>query len=308
MVVFERAVLAALVVSLVALGAERWRAAPAAHGAPGGPHVFVIVLENQNWASIVGSPSAPYINRTLLPQTSYATQYYNPPGIHPSLPNYLWLLGGQCYSYCGTNNPPTQPLTAPHLTAQLDQAGLSWGAYEESASPGVCPTADSYAYAVRHDPFIYFADVTRSTAYCTAHVKPYTALGADLARGTVPRYVFITPNVCDDGHTRCAPLNDPLKQADNWLAHQLPHLVASAAYQQGGAVFITWDEGVGSDGPIGLLLLSPLAKGGGYHNSIHYTHSSLLRTVQEMLGLSPSLGGAATATDLGDLFKSWPPR
>jgi len=40
-------------------------------------------------------------------------------------------------------------------------------------------------------------------------------------------------------------------------------------------LFITWDEGeYGSDGPIGMILLSPLARGGGYTNSIRYTHSS----------------------------------
>ena len=53
--------------------------------------VFLIVMENQNWSAIKGSASAPYINETLLPMSSYAEQYYNPPGVHPSEPNYLWL-------------------------------------------------------------------------------------------------------------------------------------------------------------------------------------------------------------------------
>ena len=51
-------------------------------------------MENHNWSDIKGNASAPYINTTLLPQASYAQQYYNPPGIHPSLPNYLWLEAG----------------------------------------------------------------------------------------------------------------------------------------------------------------------------------------------------------------------
>jgi len=56
-----------------------------------------------------------------------------------------------------------------------------------------------------------------------------------------------------------------------------------------------------------MIVLSPLAKGGGYFNSIHYTHSSTLRTFQEIFGLSPFLGDAANATDLGDLFLSTVP-
>src|SRR5215472_7017815 len=54
--------------------------------------VFLILMENHNWEDIFGNTtSAPYMNGTLLPMASYATQYYNPPSLHPSLPNYLWL-------------------------------------------------------------------------------------------------------------------------------------------------------------------------------------------------------------------------
>jgi hypothetical protein len=51
-----------------------------------------------------------------------------------------------------------------------------------------------------------------------------------------------------------------------------------------------------------MIVLSPLAKGGGYHNTLHYTHSSTLRTLQKIFGAGPFLGGAATALDLSDLF------
>ena len=82
----------------------------------------------------------------------------------------------------------------------------------------------------------------------------------------------------------------------------------SAAYQRGGAIFITWDEGQGGDGPIGMIVLSPNAKGGGYQNTIHYTHSSTLKTIEEIFHVTPLLGDAATSTtnDLSDLFASFP--
>src|SRR5262249_29150431 len=76
---------------------------------------------------------------------------------------------------------------------------------------------------------------------------------------------------------------------------------ASRAYRDNGAVFITWDEGAtGSDGPIGMIVLSPLSKV-NYANSIYYTHSSTLRTMQVIFGVRPFLRDAANATDLSDL-------
>ena len=51
-----------------------------------------------------------------------------------------------------------------------------------------------------------------------------------------------------------------------------------------------------------MIVLAPLAKGGGYHSALHYTHSSTMRTLQKIFDGSSSLGGAATALDLSDLF------
>jgi hypothetical protein len=100
---------------------------------------------------------------------------------------------------------------------------------------------------------------------------------------------------------------DSVKNGDTWLSQAVPPILASQVYQDGGALFITWDEGEGgSDGPIGMLVLSPAGKGGGYTNTIHYTHSSTLRTVQEIFGVTPLLGDAANAQDLHDLFRRFP--
>ena len=138
-------------------------------------------------------------------------------------------------------------------------------------------------------------------------MRPFTELATDLANHTVAHYNFITPNIYNDMHDpQPSPgLNNAIKQGDTWLSQNLPAILSSAAYQNNGLILITWDEGVGTtnpDGPIGMIVLSPLAKGGGYHNTIHYTHSSTLRTLQKIFGRTPFLGGAATAMDLSDLF------
>jgi phospholipase C len=186
---------------------------------------------------------------------------------------------------------------------QLEAAGLSWKAYEEGIDGTSCPLADAGLYTARHDPFVYFDDVTNTNdpaaARCIAHVRPYTELANDLQQNTVANYNFITPNLCDDMH------DCDVAAGDTWLSTELPKILNAAAYQH-AVVFVTWDEGEGNDGPIGLIALSPFARA-GYSNAIRYTHSSTLRTLQEIFGLTNLLGDAANATDLSDLFVSSAP-
>ncbi len=271
-------------------------------------------MENRNWSEIKGSPSAPYINKVLLPMASHAEQYYNPPKTHPSLPNYLWLEAGTSFGIDDDAPPWLHRLsTKEHLVTLLANAaggGIRWKAYEEDIAGDTCPLGNVYPYGVRHDPFVYFSDVTahrdKHSKYCIQHIRPFSELEHDLAHNTVARYNFITPNVCNDMHDRCKPLNDQILQGDTWLSKHLPAILNSGAYKDNGAVFITWDEAALADGPIGMIVLSPLAKGKGYSNNIHYDHSSTLRTFQEIFGVKPYLRGAGSAQDLGDLFSVFP--
>jgi hypothetical protein len=284
--------------------------------------VFLIVMENHNWTGdgnmdIKGNPAAPYINKTLLPMASRAENYYNPPGNHPSLPNYLWLEAGTNFGIYN-DNPPSQNHqgTTKHLVTQMEKAGISWKSYDENISGSVCPLVDGGGidpdgnpyYGVRHDPFVYFEDVTNHldphAGNCIKHVRPYTELARDLKSNKVASYNFITPNVCDDMHDSCA--GDPIAHGDKWLARNLPTILKSSAYQKGGAIFITWDEANSGDGPIGMIVLSPFAKGHGYWNRLSYTHGSTLRTVQEIFSLQPFLDKASQERDLKDLFKVFP--
>jgi hypothetical protein len=276
--------------------------------------VFVILMENHNWTgdgnlNIKGNPAAPYINKTLVPMASHTERFYNPPGIHPSLPNYLWLEAGTNFGILD-DNPPSQnhQSTTAHLVALLNNAAITWKAYEENITGNVCPLVDGGLYAVRHDPFVYFDDVTNHlnshSAYCIAHVRPFSQLAADLRNGTVAQYNFITPNVCDDMHDFCN--EDPIAYGDEWLSQKVPMILNSSVYKSGGALFITWDEADSGDGPIGMIVLSPFAKGHGYSNLVHYTHGSTLRTMQEIFSVKPFLGDAKHQKDLSDLFSTFP--
>src|ERR1700733_3478716 len=297
-------------------GGEGGEGGPDASRADGGGHaiqtVFLILMENHNWSSIKGNASAPYINGTLLPMGSHAEAYMNPPGNHPSEPNYIWLESGSNLGVTNDNPPSSnhQSTTAP-LSTLLDAAGVSWKSYAEGITGSTCPLTTSGLYAPKHVPFVFFDDVTNTNSStsqkCIQHIRPYSELATDLTQGSVARYNFITPDLCDDMHnsTGCAS-TDSVKNGDGWLARELPKILASNAYTTGGAVFITWDESEGGDVPIGMIVLSPNAKGHGYSNSIAYTHSSTLRTVQEIFGATPLLRDAANASDLSDLFTAFP--
>ena len=66
-------------------------------------------------------------------------------------------------------------------------------------------------------------------------------------------YNFITPNLCNDMHDSCSPLRNRVAQGDTWLAQHLPEILNSQAFGDGGAVFLTWDEGDKADGPMGMI-------------------------------------------------------
>jgi hypothetical protein len=269
-------------------------------------NIFVIMMENHDWSTIKASSFCPYINNTLLPMASYTTQYYTPPGNHPSEPNYLWLI-------CGTNfgihddNPPAinHQSSTRNLFNQMDAAGISWKCYAEDITGTTCPDADSGEYGVRHNPFVFFDSVRNNLNYCTNHNRPYPELARDLTNNTAPRFSFIVPNVTNDMHDLTPGSPSTRAQGDTWLAAEVPKILNSQAYLNGGALFITFDEGsADGDGPIGMMVISARAKGAGYSNNVPYSHSSTLRTWQDIFHLGPYLADAAYATSLVDLFKT----
>jgi hypothetical protein len=288
-------------------------------GAQDGGHaiktVFIILMENNNWSDIKGSSSAPYIN-SLLTKGAHAEAYNNVPGIHPSEPNYLWLEAGTNFGVLDDNDPNSNhQSSAQHLVDQLEAAGVTWKAYAEAIDGQSCPLNSGGKYGAKHVPFVFFDDVTNSndpnSQRCIQHVRPYSELATDLANNTAPQYAFITPDLCDDMHGVFFTCSASVSTGDTWLSKQMPIMMNSQAYKNGGAIFLTWDESEGGDFPIGMVVMSPYAKV-GYQNSLPYSHSSTLRTVQEIFNTGgPNapisfLGDAANATDLSDLFTQFP--
>jgi acid phosphatase len=256
---------------------------------PAFSHVFVIVMENEESNSLIGNSAAPYINGLA---TSYglATQYYAIS--HPSLPNYLTLTAGSTFGI--SSDCTTCWVSATNLADQIEAGGRSWKAYLEGM-PSACFVGDSYPYMQKHNPWIYYNDIRTNAARCSAHVVPFSQLGADLGNGSVPNYVWITPNMCNDMHD-CS-----IATGDSWLSQQVPAILNSAAFRNGGVLFITWDEGGtnagcctnAAGGQVATLVISPLGRT-AFQSSVPETHYSLLRTVEDSWNL-PRLGGAGCA-------------
>lgn len=231
---------------------------------------------------------------------------------------------------------PPQVRTLPD---QLDAAGLSWKAYMEDMGndpqrePASCghvalgandptgiPTVKDQ-YAAKHDPFVYFHSIIDNRTRCDSHVVNLSHLRADLASvASTPNYVFITPNLCNDGHDpKCVDGREGGFTAINaFLRQWVPLITGSAAFRADGLLIVTFDESdsEGSDGStaccgeqplpgaryapgfngpgggrIGAVVLSRFVKAGTV-SDVPYNHYSLLRTVETIFSL-PALGFAA---------------
>lgn len=216
------------------------------------------------------------------------------------------------------------PGTCPH--ADASPTATPPDPYQGNSPP---PPSGNGNYADRHDPFIYYNDILTDSTRCSAHVVPYTQLATDLSGNSLPNYFFITPDTCHDGHDSPCAAGSPvpscgarnaaaggLVSADCWLSANLAPLVTYLT-SHNGVLFITFDEGATSDtsgcctggpggaagfgGRVGLLALGAgVATCTVTHHS--YDHASLLRTMEDALGISTYLGNASTATAMADLF------
>jgi phosphatidylinositol-3-phosphatase len=261
-------------------------ASPAArsHAVPRLDRIVVVVMENKSCTDVIGSRDAPYLNR-LAARSAFASRYYAL--THPSLPNYLGLLGGSTFGITGDCTDCR--VRATNLVDQLERAHVSWKAYMEGM-PAPCFTgAEAGRYVKRHDPFAYFVDVASSPSRCR-RIVPLGQLDRDVARHALPRFVWITPDLCHDMHD-CS-----VSTGDRFLARLVPRL--QRAVGAGGAIFVTWDEGVGgagcceraAGGQVPLIVTGPAARPGG-RSALAYDHYSLLRTIEDAFGL-PRLRGA----------------
>ncbi len=249
---------------------------------------MVIVLENKELGEVVGAPDASYFNR-LVSRGALAVDYHAV--THPSLPNYLALLGGSTFGI--SEDCSNCHASGPNLATQLSAAGVAWRAYM-GAMPSPCfRGAEVGDYAKKHNPFMYFPSVTSKPSLCARDV-PETRLQADLGEDRLPTFAWISPDLCDDSHS-CT-----FSSADTYLHRVVPPLLRRLG--PNGLLAITFDEGTtnsaccgnAAGGRIATVLLGPEVTEGARLRGA-YSHYSLLATIEDRFGL-PRLRNARSAT------------
>lgn len=368
----------ALIVTAIGLAVA---AVPAlAAGIPHLDHAFVILMENQDYDQVIGSPDAPFINR-YAKEANLADNYYAIG--HPSLTDYLEIIGGSNFGVRNDNPPdwhdahckanietgtpaladagltcpiagkgmdaatpeyddnvmshvdnrpfsyPAAPTVGRSIADQLQAAGKTWKSYQEDLPPSGAdgvnysdglltePGNNEFhevprLYAVKHDPFVYFASVQQ---HGLQNVVGFAQLYADLRDGQVPEFAFISPNQCHDQHGRgaaevgtgCVDSASLVRQGDAALERLVTGIKSSRAWRQCGhcAIVVVWDENDGRP-PHDNRVVAIVDTNYGVHgvtSHVRYSHFSLLKTLEAGFGL-PYLNHAADrdVEPMADLF------
>jgi hypothetical protein len=195
-------------------------------------HIMLIVLENRESNEIIGASQAPFFNE-LAAKYGFAAQSFG--RTHPSLPNYLELISGTTFGI--TSDCESCQVTGDNLATQLQSAGIAWGAYFQNM-PYRCYLEDSYQglYAKKHNPFIYFKNLSEQSDMCD-NLQPYGNLLSQIANSSAPDFIWVTPNLCNDGH------DCPNAAIDSFLSSFVPTVMKSTWFANNAAIIITFDEG-----------------------------------------------------------------
>jgi hypothetical protein len=248
---------------------------------PHARNVVVVVMENRDYASIIASPQAPYINGTLVPEAALMTAAHAV--THPSQPNYVALFSGSTQGVWSDSCP--HAFSSANAGAELLTARKTFAGYSESMPADGYTGCWSGTYARKHNPWVDFTTIPASSnlVYRRFPVPP-------------PTLAIVVPNVCHDMHS-CST-----RTGDDWLKANLPPILAYDATHD-GLLILTWDEAEPDrDGTnhIATLLVGPTVKPGTYGQPI--THYSVLNTIETIAGI-PCTGAACAAPLLEGMWR-----
>ena len=249
-------------------------------------HVVVVVEENHSESSIIGSPSAPYIN-SLATGGALFTQSFGTH--HPSQPNYLALFSGTNQGVTDDACPPGgSPYSTDNLGAQLIAASKTFVGYSETlpaAGSTACSNGGSDGYQRKHNPWVDFSNVPAESN------QPFSAFPTDYS--TLPAVSFVVPNQIDDMH------NGTIAQGDTWLQNNIDGY-AQWAKTHNSLLIVTFDEDdYSSSNQIATIFYGEKVSAGTYTETIN--HYSILRTIEDMYGL-PSVANSTAATAITDCW------
>ena len=251
-------------------------------------HVVWIIMENKTAGSVVGSPAS--TKTTSLARACGRATAYSAVA-HPSLPNYLALTSGSTHGISDDAGPFVHRIDGPSIFSEVAASAGTWRTYAESM-PVACARYPTGTYATKHNPALYYTELYPT---CLSDDVPLGSLSSGpfavaLRSGTLPTFSLVVPDLCDDTH------DCPVGRGDAWLGRILGVITASPTYAAGRtAVFITWDEDDSAHGnQVALIVVAPSVHP-GTTTAARFTHLSLLRTTEDLLGLPGTLAHGATS-------------
>ncbi|WP_055524628.1 alkaline phosphatase family protein [Streptomyces graminilatus] len=252
---------------------------------PAPDHVVVVVMENHAYSQVIGSSSAPYLNNTLKAGGANLTQSF---GLtHPSEPNYYMLFSGSNQGRTDDSCVSVGSLSAPNLASELIAAGKTWASYNESLPSQGSTTCSSGNYAQKHNPWFGFSNVPTSSA------KTMTQFPTDYT--TLPKVSFVVPNLCSDMHD-CS-----VSTGDTWIQNKLG-AYATWAKTHNSILAVTFDEDNRLSGNRIPTVLYGEHVIPGSSTSTTYNHYNVLRTVEDLAGLTAHAGNASSASDIAGIW------
>jgi len=290
----DRRVSAALL--FVSIGLLSYAPSASSQSAPGTPkksvhfdHVVIVVMENEGMSQALADKRIVALAKSGAWFSNYRALS------HPSLPNYLAIVGGSTFGVVTDHR--SAPINAPTIVDRLEQKGFTWKAYAEDY-PGNCylgsaageghltPKADpTELYVRKHVPLLAFSSIQNNGKRC-ARVVNAREFMRDARSGNLPNYSFYSPNMFHDGH------DTSLETSAEWLDNFVRSLRGTLGMHQRTLLVVTWDEGGGDDfrqNRILTVFLGAMVLPGRYDTRL--THYSLLRTIEDNFGLEPLAAG-----------------
>ena len=261
---------------------------------PNFSHIVIIIFENKEFGTVVGNSDMVYFN-LLASSYTLLTQHYAT--THPSLPNYISLIGGDTFDLVDDCDFQDCYINAQSLPDLIEESGRTWKTYQDDM-PEPCFLGNTLRYVRKHNLFIFFDPIRLDSERCQRSVVPLTQMDIDIAANDLPNFIFLTPDICYSAHD-CT-----LNLADGFLKEQIEKLFpALESTGEPYLIIITWDEGQGAHsccglpelagGRIATVLISPQVKE-NFQDETPYSHYSILKTISEAWSL-PYLGHAADA-------------
>ena len=264
---------------------------------PAFSHIVVVIGENTNANSVFGSRNAPYINSLAVVGAKFIKSFAL---FHPSQPNYLALFSGSDQGVIN-NDIITKKYTSVNLGIELIAEGKTYITYSEGLPSTGYDGIGNGLYVRKHNPSASWMGAGLNQIPANTN-QPFSAFPDNF--NDLPNVAFVIPDVCNDGHNDCAPLNNSTRQFDQWI--QL-HLDAYRkwAVNNNSLLIVTYDEDdLSRSNKIATIFYGANVLQGTYSKTIN--HYNILRTIEEANRLTTHAGLADKAAPINYCWISSP--